>query len=107
MADQPHVHGRLGARLRVLRGERGLLPTLDDVRPYVLLTCGALQSSGGAREFSNVGSVGEGAARVFTVAGFEDQFEAFAADPTQAPPLFEIENSPWIEAADVAPHLTI
>jgi transcriptional regulator with XRE-family HTH domain len=23
MADQPHVHGRLGARLRVLRGERG------------------------------------------------------------------------------------
>ncbi|HEX8550456.1 MAG TPA: Gfo/Idh/MocA family oxidoreductase [Abditibacteriaceae bacterium] len=96
-----------GDFLQALGGERGLLPTLDDVRPYVLLTCGALQSSNGARDFSDVSSVGEGPNRIFTVAGLDEQMETFAADATHAPPLFDIENSPWIDAADVAPHLTI
>jgi predicted dehydrogenase len=99
--------------LRVVStGERGLLPTLEDARGYVQLTCGALHSSAartpdGAANFAGVSEVGEGAARFFVVEGLDEQMQQFAQDADAVPQLFNIEEKPWIDAADISPTLAV
>jgi predicted dehydrogenase len=82
--------------------------TFEDCRPYLQLTNGALQSSGGASDFQHdkirfVGAGDSGA--YYTVAGLDEQIESFVEDPQAIPPL--LAPGEWIEADQIRTHLAV
>lgn len=111
--QQANAHTAMLDFLRaVALGERGWLPTLEDTRGYVQLTCGALQSSaanatGGAQNFAATSQAGENSERIFVADGLDEQMQTFARNADALPTLFAIESKPWIAAHEIAPTLAV
>ena len=96
----------------VANGTPGLLPTLEETRGYVQLTCGALQSSaastpGGAAQIAKVVETGAGGKRIMMAPELSEQMETFQSDLGGTPPVFEIGDKPWIAASEILSTLAV
>jgi hypothetical protein len=101
----PHLTSVLDFFRAIRQPETAPITTLQNTRAYLQATNGALQSSGGAPEFDAeiISKIEDESGGVFTVAGLDEQFAAFAEGETAPPDL--LSPGDWIEAENIAPDL--
>lgn len=101
----PHITSVLDFFRAVREPERAPFTNLQNTRAYLQATNGALQSSGGATEFDATKISKDEAKGVYTVAGLDEQFVAFAQDENAPPDL--LSTGEWIDAENIASDLAV